>query len=378
MEHLNENEELYRAWIGTKNQDEYIKKMRTGGFNWVAFFLSDLLLITRKMFVESIALICIVFLVSTVMGIIGVPEIAYRIVGIMLSVGVGLSYYHLYRWNIKRKIEKYKRKGLSYEEQLEVARKQGGDKVTVAVLLVLLFDLVLAGVLTWGMIGTLNLIYDANNNTRYESNYNANCNDTISKKNDSNYNDNDYNYNYNYNYNNNNNDYLNNNYNQSTYSNNTNSANQKTWKLDSFNLTYNGNDWTETTMDNYKVLRYKNTDCCIAYVSSEKNEIGLAGVKNKSFQDSFEQRVKQQLESADKNLNYSYSYWEDWDDNVCLCKVECSYHDDDYSNYGYITYYYYFSNTKVYCLMTTEPKSDASFMTDSREVIETIKNNSQI
>lgn len=26
MEHLNENEELYRAWIGTKNQDEYIKK----------------------------------------------------------------------------------------------------------------------------------------------------------------------------------------------------------------------------------------------------------------------------------------------------------------------------------------------------------------
>lgn len=196
MEHLNENEELYRAWIGTKNQDEYIKKMRTGGFNWVAFFLSDLLFITRKMFVESIALICIAFLVSTVMGIIGVPEIAYRIVGIMLSVGVGLSYYHLYRWNIKRKIEKYKRKGLSYEEQLEVARKQGGDKVTVAVLLVLLFDLILAGLLTWGMIGTLNLIYDANNsvnNTRYESTYNTNYNDdTISKKNDSNYNDNDY------------------------------------------------------------------------------------------------------------------------------------------------------------------------------------------
>ena len=28
MEHLNENEELYRAWIGTKNQDEYIKNVK--------------------------------------------------------------------------------------------------------------------------------------------------------------------------------------------------------------------------------------------------------------------------------------------------------------------------------------------------------------
>lgn len=371
MEHLNENEEIYRAWIGTKNQDEYIKKMRTGGFNWVAFFLSDLLLITRKMFVESVALICIVFLVSTVMGIIGVPDIAYNIVGIMLSVGVGLSYYHLYRWNIKRKIEKYKRKGLSYEEQLEVARKQGGDKVTVAVLLVLLFDLVLAGLLTLGMSATLNLIYDANNsvsnNTSYESSYRKEYNDTNNKENDNSYD---------YNYSNNNNDYLNNDNNQSTYSNNTNSANKKTWNLDSFSLTYNANDWKETTQENYKVLKYKNTECCIAYIGSEKNDIGLSGVKNKSFQDSFEQKVKQQLEAADKNLNYSY--WEDLDDNVCLCKVECSYHDEDYSNYGYITYYYYFSNTKMYCLMTTEPQSDTSFMTDSREVIETIKNNSQI
>lgn len=77
-------------------------------------------------------------------------------------------------------------------------------------------------------------------------------------------------------------------------------------------------------------------------------------------------------------MNYSYSNWEDWDDNVCLCKVECTYHNDDYSNYGYITYYYYFSNTKMYCLMTAEPQSDVSFMTDSNEVIKTIKNNSQI
>lgn len=373
MEHLNENEELYRAWIGTKNQDEYIKKMRTGGFNWVAFFLSDLLLITRKMFVESIALICIVFLVSTVMGIIGVPDIAYNIVGIMLSVGVGLSYYHLYRWNIKRKIEKYKRKGLSYEEQLEVARKQGGDKVTVAVLLVLLFDLVLVGMLTLGMSATLNLIYDANNsvsnNTSYESSYRTEYNDTNNKENDNSYD---------YNYSNNNNDYLNNDNTQSTYSNNTNNSNNKSWNLDSFSLTYNANDWKEMTHENYRVLKYKNTENYIAYIGSEKNDIGLSGVKNKSFQNSFEQKVKQQLESADKNLNYSYSSWEDWDDNVCLCKVECSYHDDDYSNYGYITYYYYFSNTKMYCLMTTEPQSDVSFMTDSREVIETIKNNSQI
>ena len=66
MEHLIENEELYRAWIGTKNQDVYIEKMKKGGFNFSAFLIWDLTLIFRKMFLEVILTLLIYF----VMGII--------------------------------------------------------------------------------------------------------------------------------------------------------------------------------------------------------------------------------------------------------------------------------------------------------------------
>lgn len=355
MEHLNENEELYRAWIGTKHQDEYIQKMRNGGFSWLAFFLSDLLLLTRKMFSESIILILIVYLISTVMGIIEVPQVAYNILGLALSIGLGFTYYYLYRWNIKRKIEKYKRKGLTYEEQLEIARKCGGDKVTVAVLLMLLVDLVLVGLLTLGMSAILNLVYNADNmvndynNAGYESNYNTDYNSSSS-----------------------NNDYLNSSYNEDKNTNN------KSWSLESFNLAYNANDWTEMTFDGYKVLKYKNTENYLTYVGGGSNNNGLENIKTQSFKDSFEEKVKQQVESANQNMTYLYTDWEEVDSRLYLCKVDCSISDTNAGPYGYITYYYYFSDSKMYCLMTTEVESDYSFTYDAREVIDTIKNNSQI
>lgn len=135
MNYMDENEELYRAWIGTKNQDEYYMKMKNGGFNWVAVFLSDLLLITRKMFTESVLLLMLLFLIDTVLGIIGVSETVYRVISVMLAITLGATYYPLYKWHIKRKIEKYKRKGLTYAAQLDIARKHGGDKFTVGVVL---------------------------------------------------------------------------------------------------------------------------------------------------------------------------------------------------------------------------------------------------
>lgn len=118
----------------------------------------------------------------------------------------------------------------------------------------MLFDIVLTVLLTLVMTATLNLIYDDNNNY-----------------------------------------YLNNDYNQSTNSNNINNANKKIWKLDSFSLTYNSNDWKEMTRENYMVLKYKNTENYIAYIGSKKNDIGLSGVKNKSFQNDFGKRIKNSL-----------------------------------------------------------------------------------
>lgn len=360
MEHLNENEELYRAWIGTKKQDKYIEKMRRGGFSWAAFFLRDLLFLTRKMFVETIVLILIVFLINTVMRIIGFPNIAYSIVNFVIAIDIGFSYYHLYRGNIKRKIEKYKAKGLSYEEQLEVARKKGGDNVTVAVVIVvvvLLPVLLLGTGLFMGVIS--GITSTVNNDTRHENNY------------ETDYNDLDDDSNYDYSYSDNNDDYSSANYDENTYS----DTNNKTWKLDSFSLTYSANDWEEMTQDNYKVLKYKDTENYLTYIERNKNDIGLAEIKNENFQDNFEQYAKQQFESSNPNLTYLYSDWEEVDDRLYSCKIHCDYQGDNYIN---ATYYYYFSNTNEYCLMVTESQSDYTFMSAVEDVLDTIKNNSQL
>ena len=359
MEHMNQYEELYRAWIGEKNQNEYFEKMHKGGFNWVAFFLSDLLLLTRKMFTESIVLILLVYLINTVLGIIGVPDIVYSVISLALCLTLGFTYYYLYRWHIKRKIEKYQKKGLSYEEQLQMARKCGGDKITVGVIVMFIVEIVLVAFLTLGMNAILNVIYNANNPVNY---YN-------STEYENNYSDFDYD---------SSNSYLNDDYYSNTDNFNDNSTDEKSWNLDSFSLSYNANNWKEMTQDGYKVLKYKNTQNYLAYVGSGNNDVGLTTIKSESFQDNFEQKVQQQIQSSNQNITYLYSDWEDVDDRLYLCTVDCSVTDPNTGAYGYITYYYYFSNSKMYCLMTTEVQSDYSFTFEAMEVINTIKNNSQI
>lgn len=40
MDEMDQNEELFRAWIGNKRQDAYYNRMKNGGFDWLAFFYS--------------------------------------------------------------------------------------------------------------------------------------------------------------------------------------------------------------------------------------------------------------------------------------------------------------------------------------------------
>lgn len=155
MDEMDQNEELFRAWIGEKKQDEYYHKMKNGGFNWVAFILSDLLLLSRKMFLEATILVVLLFLVNTVYGILGVPDIVYNITSLAMALTIGYTYYYMYRWSIARKIRKYQQQGLTYEKQLEIARKRGGDKVTVAVILMVIAEVALYAFLTI----TMNVIF---------------------------------------------------------------------------------------------------------------------------------------------------------------------------------------------------------------------------
>lgn len=179
MDEMDQNEELFRAWIGEKKQDEYYHRMKNGGFNWVAFFLSDLLMLSRKMFLESIILIVLLFLINTVYGILGVPTVVYNITRFAIALIIGYTYYYMYRWSISRKIRKYQKQGLSYEKQMEIAKKRAGDKFTVSVIVMFCIEVILTIILGIGMIRVLNIVnntYENNNSNSLVNNNNGTSN----------------------------------------------------------------------------------------------------------------------------------------------------------------------------------------------------------
>lgn len=162
MDEMDQNEELFRAWIGEKKQDEYYNKMKNGGFKWAAFFLSDLIMLTRKMFLETIILIILVCLINATYEILVVSNTIRIITNFAISLTIGFTYYYMYRWSISRKIKKYQRQGLTYEEQLEIARKKGGNKITGSVIAMFFIEMILMIVIS--LIIVMNLtIYEPNN-----------------------------------------------------------------------------------------------------------------------------------------------------------------------------------------------------------------------
>lgn len=142
MDEMDQNEELFRAWIGEKKQEEYYCKMKNGGFNWAAFFLSDLLMITRKMYLELFIIFVVLFFISASYMLLDVPDEIVGITTFAIKLIMGFTYYYMYRWSIARKIKRYQKKGLTYEKQLEIARKKGGDKITLSVVLIIIAELI--------------------------------------------------------------------------------------------------------------------------------------------------------------------------------------------------------------------------------------------
>lgn len=228
MDYIEENEELYKAWIGTKKQDKYYNKMKKGGFDWWVFIFEDLILLSRKMFVESLVHILIIYLGNTILGLIGASNIGYRVMSLGMGIILGYLYYPLYKWNIKRKIEKYKRKGLSYEEQLAIAQKYGGDKVTFGVIMMLLVEVVIVVMLSIIM----NFIFIITGvQTPQNVNSNVGNSDASMYSKDS-----------------------------------TQSSTKKKWILDTFCLSYDSNKWEEGTRAGSQVLNNKNKEGYLAYI----------------------------------------------------------------------------------------------------------------
>lgn len=126
---LNTEEKLVRAWIGETNQDHYINKFKTGGFSFLAFLFPDAMFLGRKMWIEAILIIVVDLLISYFNHFRPFPPFG------VIKLIIGATYYSIYQSSIERKIKKYKKQGLSYEEQLEKAKKHGGDVLPFAIIL---------------------------------------------------------------------------------------------------------------------------------------------------------------------------------------------------------------------------------------------------
>ena len=127
MEFLEENETLFRAWVGEKNRDKYIEKMKKGGFSWLSFFLPGLYITGRKMYLFGVIILLIDMLLIDVIKIIPLTFV-FRII-------MGFSFYPMYRFHISKKIKKYE--NLPYEEQIKKAELFGGDKLDVATTIIM-------------------------------------------------------------------------------------------------------------------------------------------------------------------------------------------------------------------------------------------------
>lgn len=350
MDYMDQNEELYRAWIGDRNQDDYYRKMKNGGFNWWAFFFRELYLLSRKMFIESVILTVGSYILFMILGMINVPDIGYNILAFVIALTTGFLYYPLYKWNIKRKIEKYKKKGLSYEEQLEIAKKYGGDKATVAVIVMVFIEFIIVSELTLAPRMIANILNSEKTDTFENSKSMNNTKNSDSYFNDSyDYEDSSSNY----------------------YSNESNHLNQK-WNLDSFALDYDSSDWQEGTYQGKRVLKYKNKENYLVYTGTETEVNKAKKVKSEENREQIEKEVESQLEKTE-GISVLYSNWEELNDDVYVYKIECNVTVANIC--GYLYYYYYIIGDNLYGFMLSEVETDLSFQYDAEDVMNTIQNN---
>lgn len=237
---MEEKEELIQAWIGKNSEKIYAKMEKKFSFSWLAFFLADLYMLTRKMFVETIIYEIVAVILSAMIAVTINNDIIACLVVVIIRIGWGYAFYPLYKKSILRKIKKNEDKGLSYDEQLEIARKQGGDKVTVAVIVALIICVIVYMFSESVIMTAIKLYTNTINNTDYIDT--ANTSNT-----------------------------------ESTYSILTNQ--QKTIEYEDFVFKYDSSRWTESSKEISgidKNLEYKNKSGYITFSKSEPLDLDIS------------------------------------------------------------------------------------------------------
>lgn len=310
------NEELIKAWIGEKNQENLYQKVMNGGFCWVTWILPDLHLATRKMYLEAFLYIFIVIVYSFVVALMNIPENLVDILTFIIRIIMGFSFYPLYKKHILRKIRKYEQQGLSYEEQLSIAQNNGGDKITgktVAVIIltvieaIVLYFVAANGLAIWSQLGKQN--YD----------YNITQNDDGTS----------------------------------------------IWSIDGCQITYDTNEWKITEVNGITTLQYKDEISYVTYTGKRNNDEGIEVLDNSAFRDAFEAEIEKNF--TENNLKISSTEYNKINNE--LYEIVVSFCRDDYNGKMYI----YSNDTTIVPFTIIYENSNVDFEIAVQEMLRTIK-----
>jgi len=140
----------------------------------------------------------------------------------------------------------------------------------------------------------------------------------------------------------------------------------KVWDLNTFKLSYNEDNWDEQKYQGYDVIKYKNMENYIGYIGENDVDVG-DNLSSQEFRDGFEEQSSESLSTTD--VKYLYTDWSDIDGPQHLCRMYCSSTIGDTEEEGYITYYFYFLNGKMYTFMTTEEEISTDFENEAEEIL---------
>ena len=336
---MEQKEELIRAWIGQSKEKEMYPKVMNGGFNIGAFLVPDLYFLSRKLYVETYIYLFIMLLINIIIPlIIGVENYSKSVIFFIATVSriiTGFLFYPLYKRNIYRKIRKNEKKGLSYDEQLEIAQKRGGNQLTFATVAAFFIAIIEVWfLLIWSGV-TLEMISETDESATTNTKQEQSIFDNINNQNDD----------------------------TSNYSNETIAQYIK----EDSTLNYDTEIWELQNKSKYgDVLKHKDSGNYLYYAGSTN----IKNVDEDQLIDmieDYEEELLESLQSQYKDIQLESLDYFKTESGLLVVEME-----GKSSNIN-VKYFQVYNNDKQYVFMTSEKDIDYSFEYDAEDVIKTIQ-----
>lgn len=137
-----EEKAFAQAWVGS-NERVYKNLERNWSFSWCSLFWGSFYMFSRKMYIEAIIGWLISIVVEYGISILNLPLEESTMINLLFMIGFGCAFYPLYKRHIlakKRKLE-----NMDFKQQLEIAKKKGGQVPVAGLLGVIILMFIVAG-----------------------------------------------------------------------------------------------------------------------------------------------------------------------------------------------------------------------------------------